>query len=163
MQQTFPTSPLRLSIVYGIAIAVISVVFAMIFYMTKWFADLWTGYAVNLVIFLGVLFCVINANKVLGGRASLGNLFTAGIIAAIVATLIVSATTIIFHLATEPAASSVDIPSDGAEISEYSFNKREGFWIFMMTNVLFANLTLGALGALIGAVTVKRDQKTTRG
>ena len=134
----------------------------MVFYMTSWFSDLWTGYIVNGVLFIGVLLAVIRSNKVMGGSASLGNLFVTGLITAGIIIAIVAAATILFHLATEPAGgSNVDIPSqDGRHISEYSTDKRQGFWIFLLSSVFFTNGVLGMLAALLGAVTVKRNQKT---
>lgn len=156
-------SPLRLAIIYGFITSAICIALTMVFYMTTWFSDLWTGYIVNGILFIGTLLAVIHSNKVMGGRASLGNLFVAGLITAGIIICIVAAATIIFHLATEPAATgeAVDIPSqDGRQISEYSDDKRAGFWIFLLSNVFFTNGVLGMLAALLGAVTVKRNQKT---
>lgn len=155
-------SPLRLAVIYATIISVISILLTLIFYMTAWFSDLWTGYIVNGVLFIGVLIAVIHANKVMGGGASLGNLFIVGLITAGIVIAIVAAASIIIHLATEPApGTGIDIPSqDGRHISEYSDDKRKGFWIFLLSNVFFTNGVLGALAALLGAVTVKRNQKT---
>lgn len=156
-------SPLRTAIIYGFLTSVVCIVFTMVFYMTTWFSDLWTGYIVNGILFIGVLLAVIRSNRVMGGRASLGNLFVVGLITAGIIIAIVAASTILFHLATEPAGSNgnVDIPSqDGRHISEYSTDKRQGFWIFLLSSVFFTNGVLGALAALLGAVTVKRNQKT---
>lgn len=130
--------------------------------MTQWYADLWTGYIVSGVLFLGVLFAVIHANKALGGKASIGSLLTMGFLTAAIAIIMITTATIFFHMATEPNVdSSVNIPSDGSRMSDYSITKREGFWIYLVTNVLFMNLVLGFLAAGIGAMTVKRNQKTT--
>lgn len=155
-------SPLRLAAIYAMIISAISILLTLIFYMTHLFSDLWTGYAVNGVLFVGVIVAVIHANKVMGGKASLGNLFVVGLITAAIVIVIVTAASIIIHLATEPApGTGADVPSpDGRHISEYSDDKRKGFWIFLLSNVFFTNGVLGALGALLGAVTVKRNQKT---
>lgn len=156
------SSPLKLTWVYGILIAFVCIALTMIFYMTQWAANLWTGYLVSGVLFLGVLFAVIHANKAMGGRASIGSLLTMGVLTAAIAIIMISTATIFFHLATEPNVdNSVNIPSDGGHLSEYSVTKREGFWIYLVTNVLFMNLVLGFLAAGIGAMTVKRNQKTT--
>lgn len=161
-ETTIQQSPLKLTWVYGILIAMVCIALTMIFYMTSRAANLWTGYLVNGILFLGVLFSVIHANKALGGRASLGNLLTMGILTATIAIIMIATTTIIFHLATEPpAGTTVNIPSDGGQISDFSSTKREGFWIFLLGNIFFVNLVLGFLAAGIGAMTVKRNQKTT--
>jgi hypothetical protein len=134
----------------------------MVFYITQWSSDLWTGYISNAVLFVGILIFVIHVNKAMGGRASLGNLFGMGLLAAGIAIVIVASATIIFHLATEPPAGTTgNLPSDGARMSEYSASKREGFWIFLLGNTFVTNAVLGGLAALLGAVTVKRNQKTT--
>ncbi len=65
----------------------------MIFYMTKWAADLWTGYLV-VVDLLGVLFAVIHANKAMGGRGFHRNLLTMGILTAAIAIIMISTATI---------------------------------------------------------------------
>lgn len=154
-------SPIRLAVIYGILISLVSIALTMVFYMTQWSSDLWTGYISNGVLFIGILIFVIHANKAMGGSASLGNLFTMGLLAAAIAIVIVATATIIFHLATEPpAATTGDMPSDGTRMSEYSYYKREGFWIFLLGNVFVTNAVLGGLAAVLGAATVKRNQKT---
>lgn len=155
-------SPIRLAITYGVITGILCVALTLIFYMTPWFSDLWTGYLSSGILFLGVLFSVIHANKVMGGNASLSNLFIAGIVATVIAVGIQTGASLIIHLVTEPAAGTVDIPSqDGRHLSEYSENKREGFWIFLLGNVFFTNGVMGLLASVIGAVTAKRNQKTS--
>jgi hypothetical protein len=161
MQQAMQ-SPRKLPWIYGILIGLISILFTLFFYVTSWMSDLWTGYFVNTLIFIGVMVAVMHANKAYGGKVSLGRLFLSGLLAAFVAVVMVSTANILFQLATEPAGSSVgDIPSEGNRMSEYSEYKRQGYWIFTLTNVFVTNAVLGGLGALLGAVTVKRNQKTT--
>ena len=154
-------SPVRLAVIYGVLISLISIALTMVFYMAQWSSDLWTGYLSNAVLFVGILIFVIHVNKAMGGRASLGNLFGMGLLAAGIAIVIVASATIIFHLATEPpVAATGNLPSDGGRMSEYSRYRRDGFWIFLLGNVFVTNAVLGGLAAIIGAVTVKRNQKT---
>lgn len=154
-------SPVRLAIIYGVLISLISIALTMIFYMAQWSSDLWTGYLSNGVLFVGILIFIIHVNKAMGGRASLGNLFAMGLLAAGIAIVIVASATIIFHLATEPPAGATgNLPSDGGRLSEYSSYRRDGFWIFLLGNIFVTNAVLGGLAAIIGAATVKRDQKT---
>ncbi|MGX5818023.1 hypothetical protein ACWKWU_07500 [Chitinophaga lutea] len=159
--ETVQHSPTRLALIYGALIGMVSIVLTMIFYMTQWSQDLWTGFLVSGIIFIGVLLAVIHGNSAMGGSASLSRLFLLGLVVTVIATIMVTTASIIFHLATEPPAEvGGNIPSDGPRMSEYSEYKRGGFWITLLTNVLFAHLTLGVLGAVIGAITVKRNQKT---
>ncbi|RPD38546.1 DUF4199 domain-containing protein [Chitinophaga barathri] len=161
MQQTIQ-SPRKLPWIYGVLIGLISILFTLFFYITQWISDLWTGYFVNTLIFVGVMVSVIHANKAYGGRASLGRLFMTGLLTAFVAVVMVSTANILFQLGTEPVmGTGENIPSDGARMNEYSDYKRQGYWIFTITSVFVTNAVLGALGALLGAVTVKRNQKTT--
>ncbi|MBO9153041.1 DUF4199 domain-containing protein [Chitinophaga sp. MAH-28] len=155
-------SPRKLPWIYGVLIGLVSILFTLFFYITRWMTDLWTGYFVSAVIFIGTMIAVMHANKAYGGRVSLGRLFLSGLLAAFVAVVMVSTANLLFQLATEPVAGTgVDLPSEGNRISEYSDTKRQGFWIFTVTNIFFTNAVMGGLGAFIGAITVKRNQKTT--
>jgi hypothetical protein len=159
--QTVHHSQPRLTPIYGITIAAISIVFTVIFYLTNYAANLWTGYFVHLVLFLGVLFSVIHYNRVKGGGASISSLVKMGLHTTLWAVIIVSAFTIVFHLIMEPNG-AVGVPSDGNQLSDTSPYKREGFWIFLFGNVLFINGILGTLASIIGAISVKRNQKTEK-
>ncbi|AWO01399.1 hypothetical protein DLD77_06685 [Chitinophaga alhagiae] len=155
-------SPLKLAVIYGVLMSLIGIVLTMVFYMTQWSSDLWTGYIANGVLFVGVLLFIIHVNKAMGGRASLSNLFVMGLLASAIFIVMVSTAHIIFHLATEPPPGTTgNLPSDGTRMSEYSSYKREGFWIFLLGNLFVTNAVLGGLASVIGAVTVKRNQKTT--
>lgn len=155
-------SPIKLTWVYSILLSVVTIALTMVFYMTQKFADLWTGYITSGVLFVGVMIFVIHVNKALGGGASLRSLLLYGLIVTAICVVALTSATILFHLATEPAAGAThgNVPSDGPLISEYSVYKRDGFWIFLLGNVTGTHAVLGALGAFLGAVTVKRNQKT---
>lgn len=155
-------SPIKLTVIYSILISLVSITLTMIFYMTQRFGDLWTGYISSGVLFVGVMVFVVHVNKVLGGGASLRSLLLYGLIVTAICVVVLTSATILFHLATEPPAGATrgNVPSDGTQISEYSVYKRDGFWIFLLGNVTGTHAVLGALGAFLGAVTVKRNQKT---
>ncbi len=151
----------RLVWVYAFIITAICIGLAGVFYLTHWFSDLWTGYIISGIIFIGVMLTVIHANGALGGSASLYQLGLTGLITAVLATIMIATVTLLFHLVTVPTDPAVlNTATEEARINEYSIQTRQGFWIFMVTNVLFANITLGVLGALIGAIAVKRNQQT---
>ncbi len=104
---------------------------------------------------------VVHANNALGGGASLFQLGLSGLITAVLSTIMIASVTLLFHLVTVPTDPAVlNTTTEEARINEYSIQTRQGFWIFMVTNVLFANITLGVLGAVIGAIAVKRNQQT---
>lgn len=154
-------SILRLVWVYSFIITAVCIALAGIFYLTHWFTDLWTGYIINGVIFIGVMLAVIHANSALGGGASLYQLAVSGIITTVLATIMIATVTVLFHLVTVPTdPATLNVSNEEARINEYSVQTRQGFWVFMVGNILFANITLGVLGTLIGAIAVKRDQKT---
>ncbi len=154
-------SPRKLPWIYGVLVGLISILFTLLFYVTQWMTDLWTGYVVSGVVFLGAMIAVIHANKAYGGRVSLGRLLLSGLLVTFVAVVMVSTAHLLFQLASEPSGPNIDIPSEGNRISEYSDTKRQGYWIFTVTNIFFANAVMGGLGAFLGAITVKRNQKTT--
>ena len=137
---------LNLTPVYGISISVISIVFMAIFYFTNTSGALWTGYFVNLLVFLGVLFSIIHYNSQHHERTSLLALFSMGFRTTLWTVVIISVFNIVLHL--------IGRYKEGIEASN--------FWIFLVTNILFTNLVLGVLASVIGAMVFKRNQKTTR-
>ncbi len=103
---------------------------------------------------------VVHANSALGGAPSLYQLGLTGLITTVLATIMVATVTLLFHLITVPTdPATLNVTMEEARINEYSVQTRQGFWIFMVTNILFANFTLGVLGTVIGAIAVKRNQK----
>lgn len=154
-------SPLKLAVIYGVLMGLVGIALTMMFYITQWSSDLWTGYLANAVLFVGVLIFIIHANKAMGGSASLSSLFLLGLLASAVFIVMVATAHIIFHLATEPPVGTTgNLPSDGTRMSEYSSYRRDGFWIFLLGNLFVTNAVLGGIASVIGAATVKRNQKT---
>lgn len=134
----------NLAPIYGIIIAVVSVVFTVIFYFTHMSGNLWTGYFVNLLMFLGVLFSVIHYNSQHHEKTSSLALFAMGFRTTLWAVVIISLFTIVMHFIAE---SETDNPN---------------FWIFLAGNVFFTNIVLGLLASVISAMVFKKNQKTTK-
>lgn len=128
---------------YGIAIGVISIVFSIVFNVTKTADNLWTGYFGALLVFLGVLFSIIHYNSQHHERTSSLALFGMGFRTTMWAVVIFSLFSIVFHLVSPDRADSAD------------------FWISLLGNVLFVPFELGILASVIGAMVFKRNQKTT--
>ncbi|SFE23922.1 hypothetical protein SAMN05518672_10510 [Chitinophaga sp. CF118] len=128
---------------YGIVIAVMSIVFNIIFNVTKTADNLWTGYFAALLVFLGVLFSVIHYNSQHHEKTSALALFSMGFRTTLWAVVIISLFSIAFHL----------LVSDKVEDSN--------FWISLLGNVLFVPFVLGVLASLISSMVFKRNQKTT--
>jgi len=142
--QTVKHHHVNLAPVYGIVIALISVVFTIIFYYTNMSGNLWTGYFVNLLMFLGILFSVIHYNSQHHERTSALALFAMGLRTTLWAVVLVSLFTIIMHFVTGSA------------------QENDNFWIFLLGNVFFTNGVVGVLASVISAMVFKRNQKTTR-
>lgn len=132
----------HLSPVYGIVIAVVSIVFTTIFYFTRTFDTIWTAYFVNLIMFLGILFSIIHYNSQHHERTSSVALFAMGFRTTMWAILINAAFTIALQLIARSA-------------------HEDNFWMFLITNSLFINVILGLLASAIGAMVFKKNQKTT--
>jgi hypothetical protein len=128
---------------YGISIAVISIIFTVIFFFTRTFDTIWTSYFVNLVMFLGILFSIIHYNSQHHERTSAIALFSMGFRTTMWAVAISAVFTIVLQL----------IARTGHE---------DNFWIFLITNSLFINIILGLLASALGAMAFKRNQKTER-
>lgn len=129
---------------YGIVIAVLSIVFTVIFNLTKTSDNLWTGYLGGAIVFLGVLFSVIHYNSQHHERTSALALFAMGFRTTLWAVVISSLFRLVMHLL-EP-----DKVSDS------------NYWISLLGNVLFVPFILGLLASLIGGMVFKRNQKTTK-
>ncbi|UPK70648.1 hypothetical protein [Chitinophaga filiformis] len=129
--------------VYGIIIAVVSIVFTVIFYFTNMAGALWTGYFGNLLMFLGVLFSVIHYNSQHHERTSAMALFAMGFRTTLWAVLIVTLFTIALHFIS------------GSQTED-------NFWIYLFGNVFFTNGIVGLLAAVLAAMVFKRNQTTTR-
>jgi hypothetical protein len=133
----------NLAPVYGIIIAVVSLVFTVIFYFTNMAGALWTGYFGNLLMFLGVLFSVIHYNSQHHEKTSAMALFAMGFRTTIWAVFIVTLFTIALHFIS------------GAQTED-------NFWIYLFGNVFFTNGILGLLAAGLAAMVFKRNQTTTK-
>ncbi|ACU58497.1 hypothetical protein [Chitinophaga pinensis] len=134
----------NLAPVYGIIIAVISVVFTVIFYFTNMAGYLWTGYLGNLLMFLGVLFSVIHYNSQHHERTSAMALFAMGFRTTLWAIVIIALFTIVMHFIAE------------------SQTENPNFWIYLAGNIFFTNAVLGIVASALSAMVFKKNQKTTR-
>lgn len=129
---------------YGIAIAVISIVFSIIFNVTKTSDNLWTGYFGALLVFLGVLFSIIHYNSQHHEKTSMLALFGMGFRTTLWSVIIFSMFSLVFHFFEPERTDS------------------SNFWISLVGNVLFIPLILGLLASLIAAMAFKKNQKTTK-
>ncbi|GAA3947844.1 hypothetical protein GO495_26350 [Chitinophaga oryziterrae] len=129
---------------YGITIAVISIVFSIIFNVTKTSDNLWTGYFGALLVFLGVLFSVIHYNSQHHEKTSMLALFGMGFRTTLWSVIIFSMFSLVFHFFEPERTDS------------------SNFWISLVGNVLFIPLILGLLASLIAAMAFKKNQKTTK-
>lgn len=141
--QTANHHHVNLAPVYGIIIAVVSIIFTIIFYFTRMSGALWTGYFGNLLMFLGVLFSVIHYNSQHHEKTSALALFAMGFRTTMWAVFIVTLFTIALHFIS------------GAETDS-------NFWIYLFSNVFFTNGVVGLLASVIAAMVFKKDQTTTK-
>ncbi|WP_298740204.1 hypothetical protein [uncultured Chitinophaga sp.] len=152
--------PVKVGLVYSITISVISIILTLIFYMTNIYAALWTGYFVNLVLFLGVLLAVWHYYRQQGERASAKALFMVGFRITLIVTVVLTIFTVILHLIVQANPGSTLMASDRGSME---VDMPRNFWIFLISNVLFSNGIVGLLAALMGAAYFKRNQKSAGG
>lgn len=150
----------KLSPIYGIGIAAVSIVFIIIFYATQVYEELWTGYFVNLIVFLGVLFSIIHYNSQHHERTSSQALFAAGFRTTLLAVVIISIFTIIVHLVAEEGGQRNMM---NAGDTPQGVDMQHNFWIYMLTSVFFTSLILGVLASVMGALVFKKNQQSTKG
>lgn len=153
--------PVRIVSVYSIVITVISIVFTIIFYLTDLYAALWTGYFVNLVLFLGVLFAIFHYNRQHRDKSSTKALFAAGLRITLIVTVMLTVFTLIFHLIVQANPGRGLMANDTQ--SPQGVDMQRNFWIFLFGNVFFTNGIVGVLASLMGSMYFKRDQQTPKG
>lgn len=149
--------PVRVGLVYSITISVISIIMTLIFYMTNIYAALWTGYFVNLVLFLGVLLAIWHYYRQHGERAAAKTLFMVGFRITLVVTIVLTIFSIILHLIVQSNPGGTLMASDRGSME---VDMPRNFWIFLISNVLFSNAVVGLLAALMGAAYFRRNQKS---
>jgi membrane protease YdiL (CAAX protease family) len=153
--------PLKIVSVYSIVIAVISIVFTAIFYLTNAYTALWTGYFVNLVLFLGVLFAIFHYNRQHRDKSSSKALFATGLRITLIVTVALTLFTLILHLVVQ-ANPGGSLQANGDE-NPQGVDIKRNFWIFLITNVFFSNAIVGVLASIMGAMYFKRNQQTPKG
>jgi hypothetical protein len=129
----------------------------LIFYMTNIYAALWTGYFVNLVLFLGVLLAIWHYYRQHGERSSARALFGVGFRITLIVTVVLTIFTIILHLIVQANPGGTLMASERGSME---VDMPRNFWIFLISNVFFSNGIVGVLAALMGAAYFKRNQKT---
>ncbi|MET3874955.1 MULTISPECIES: DUF4199 domain-containing protein [Chitinophaga] len=138
---------------YGFILGAICIVFTLIFYITKLYGNLWMGYFGNLIMFLGVLISIIHYNRVHKERASATSSFTMGWRTTLIATAIYAVFLLIFHLVVGGNPAHTLVEEDTV---------KDNFWIYFLGNVLFVNIFVGVVAALLGGLVFKANQKTDK-
>jgi hypothetical protein len=137
---------------YGYGLALISIVFTIIFYVTKQYGNLWMGYLGNIIMFIGVLGSIIHYNKVRHGNGSAMSAFAMGWRTTLLATIIYAVFMILFHFV---------VGGNPAQSLQEHDTVKDNFWIYFLGNIVFVNLLVGIVAALLGAMVFKSNQKTT--
>ena len=152
--------PVKVGLIYSIVISVISLALTLIFYLTNIYTALWTGYFVNLVLFLGVLFAIWHFNRQHDDKASTKALFSIGLRITLVVSVVLTVFSIILHLIVQANPGGKLMADEGGSME---VDMPRNFGIFLISNVFFSNAIVGVLAALMGAMYFKRNQKTNRG
>jgi hypothetical protein len=127
--------------------------------VTNIYAALWTGYIVNLVLFLGVLFAIWHYNRQHGEKESAKSLFGVGLRITLIVTAVLTVFSIIFHLIIQANPEGKLMEEQGGSME---VDMPRNFWIFLISNVLFSNGIVGVLASLMGAMYFKRNQKSAQ-
>lgn len=149
--------PVRVGLVYSITISVISVIMTLIFYKANIYSALWTGYFVNLVLFLGVLFAIWHYNRQHDDKAAAKELFAVGFRITLIVTLVLTIFSIILHLIVQANPGGTLMANEGGPME---VDMPRNFWIFLISNVFFSSGVVGLLASLMGAAYFKRNQKS---
>ncbi|HEU4555455.1 MAG TPA: hypothetical protein VFS25_21585 [Chitinophaga sp.] len=154
--------PVKIGLAYSIGLSVISVILTIIFYVTSAKTVLWTGYFVNLVLFLGVLFAQAQYMRQHPEGASVKELFGIGIRITLIVTVVLTIVSIILHFVIQanPGNAAMGGANDSMGNSPQGVDMPRNSGIFLISNVFFSNGIVGLLAALMGAMYFKRNQKT---
>ncbi|KAA2245251.1 hypothetical protein F0L74_04620 [Chitinophaga agrisoli] len=150
--------PVKVGFWYSIVISIISLVLTVIFYVSNVYAALWTGYFVNLVLFLGVLFAIWHYNRQHHDHVTQRELFSVGLRITLVVTVVLTVFSLIFHFIIQANPPSGSLMNEGG--SPQGVDMPRNFWVFLISNVFFSNGIVGLLAALMGSMYFKRNQKT---
>ncbi|WP_160714539.1 DUF4199 domain-containing protein [Chitinophaga solisilvae] len=161
MQQSNPKAT-KLSPVYGIVIALVSIVLTIIFYATDLYGALWTGFCTSLVFFLGVLVSIIHYNSRHHEHTSVKAAFAMGFRTTLLATILIAVFTIIFHFLIMSSDGHHQMVEQSTGVVIQDENVKRNFWIMFLGNILFVNMVMGLLAAAVGALVFKANQKTSR-
>lgn len=137
---------------YGYGLALISIVFTVIFYVTKQDGNLWMGYVGNIIMFIGVLGAIIHYNRARHNNGSAMSAFAMGWRTTLLATIIYAVFMIIFHFV---------VGGNPDQSLQEQDTVKDNFWIYFLGNIVFVNLLVGVVAALLGAMVFKSNQKTT--
>jgi len=138
--------------IYGYGLALVSIVFTVIFYVTKLYGNLWMGYVGNIIMFVGVLASIIHYNKVRHDRGSAMSAFSMGWRTTLLATILYAVFMIIFHFV---------VGGNPSHSLQEGDTVKDNFWIYFLGNIVFVNLLVGIVASLLGAMVFKSNQKTT--
>lgn len=138
---------------YGFILGAICIVFTLIFYVTKLYGNLWMGYFGNLIMFIGVLISIIHYNRAHKDKTSATSSFAMGWRTTLIATIIYAVFLLIFHLVVGGNPAHTLVEEDTV---------KDNFWIYFLGNVLFVNLFVGVVAALLGGLVFKANQKTDK-
>lgn len=164
MQQSSQV-PVKLSPVYGIIIAVICMALTVIFYVTNQYGTLWTGFCTSLVFFLGVMLSIVHYNGRHHNQTSMKSSFAMGFRTTLLATFLVAVFSLVFHFLVVSGEGHYMVQQEngtGTTVVSNQNTEQQKFWIMFLGNVLFANISMGALAAVLAALVFKANQKTTR-
>ncbi|WP_410493891.1 DUF4199 domain-containing protein [Chitinophaga varians] len=164
MQQSSQV-PVKLSPVYGIIIAVICMALTVIFYVTNQYGALWTGFCTSLVFFLGVMLSIVHYNNKHHNVTSMKSSFAMGFRTTLLATFLVAVFSLVFHFLVINGEGHYMVQQGeggGTTVISNQDTEQQKFWIMFLGNILFANLAMGALAAVLAALVFKANQKTSR-
>ncbi|WP_212000495.1 DUF4199 family protein [Chitinophaga sp. HK235] len=148
---------------YGIIIAVICMVLTVVFYATDQYGALWTGFGIALVFFVGILISIIHYNGRHGEKTSTASAFYLGIRTTFLATFLLGIFALIFHVLVVNGTIHRLIPQGFQQtprIIRGIETEKERFWILFVGNVLIADIAMGVLAAMLGALVFKANQKS---
>ncbi|MCW3462175.1 DUF4199 domain-containing protein [Chitinophaga nivalis] len=161
MQTSSSSVTIRLPLIYGLTIAVTAIIFSLIFYATRSYGDLWTGYFGGLVMFLGVLIAIIHYNKSHHDKTSLMSSFGMGFRTTVLAAVLIAVFTLLFHLAVMSGPDETVVMGGAHSNIAHTDAVKDNFRISLLGNLFFVNIVLGLLASMIGAMVFKSNQKTT--
>lgn len=158
------------SVMAGLMISVVLIVFGLVMYFTKLYTETWNQYVGMVLICGGLIWAVVNHGKENDGNVTFGGLFGFGFKTTAVIICITIVYTLIFGyifpdvkeaIITKAREQALSNPSGNeSQIEQGMAMFEKNYTLFIVIGIIFWYALIGAVSSLIGAAVTKKNPKS---